>query len=61
MLSFLQVDDVRLPVEHLSALSDGLEEVPDDWDLEMIKAAREENDGTVVSIDDLAQELGVTL
>lgn len=32
---------------------------PDEWDMEMIKRAESENDGSVTSIDDLAKELGI--
>ncbi len=34
---------------------------PDDWDLEMIKTAEKENDGTTVSIESLASELKISL
>ncbi len=34
---------------------------PDEWDLEMIAAAEKENDGTSISIDILASDLGITL
>lgn len=34
---------------------------PDEWDLEMIAEAEKENDGTAISIEDLAAELGITL
>lgn len=32
---------------------------PDEWDLEMIKRAEEENDGEVITIEDFAKELGI--
>lgn len=39
-----------------------VEEVdPDEWDLQMISQAQEENDGTTISFEKLADELGVTL
>lgn len=39
-----------------------VEEVePDEWDLQMINQAQKENDGTTVSFEKLADELGVTL
>lgn len=39
-----------------------VEEVdPDEWDLQMISQAQEENDGTTISFEKLANELGVTL
>lgn len=39
-----------------------VEEVdPDEWDLQMINQAQEENDGTTISFEKLANELGVTL
>ncbi len=34
---------------------------PDEWDLEMIAQAQQENDGVTVSIDSLAAELGIAL
>lgn len=34
---------------------------PDEWDLEMIEQARQENDGEVVALDELANELGIVL
>ena len=61
LLNNLPDNKIVFVIAYLQGLSDGLEENPDDWDLEMIKAAQEENDGTVVSIDDLAGELGVSL
>lgn len=33
---------------------------PDEWDLEMIAEAKRINDGTVVSLEELAEELGVS-
>ena len=39
-----------------------VEEVdPDECDLQMINQAQEENDGTTISFEKLADELGVTL
>lgn len=39
-----------------------VEEVdPDEWDLQMINQAQEENDGTTISFEKLADELGVIL
>lgn len=39
-----------------------VEEVdPDKWDLQMINQAQEENDGTTISFEKLADELEVTL
>lgn len=39
-----------------------VEEVePDEWDLQMINQAQEENDGTTISFEKLVDELGVTL
>lgn len=35
------------------------EAVPDEWDLEMIKRAKSENDGKTVSIENLSKELGI--
>ena len=61
LLNNLPDNKIVFVIAYLQGLSDGLEESPDDWDLEMIKTAREENDGSVVSIEDLAEELGVSL
>lgn len=35
--------------------------LPDEWDLQMIEQAKQENDGATVSIDALAAELGIAL
>ena len=32
---------------------------PDEWDLEMIKQAGEENDGETISLESFAKELGI--
>lgn len=61
LLNNLPDNKIVFVIAYLQGLSDGLEETPDDWDLEMIKAAQEENDGSVVSIENLAEELGVSL
>ena len=55
LLNNLPDNKIVFVIAYLQGLSDGLEESPDDWDLEMIKTAREENDGSVVSIEDLAE------
>lgn len=34
---------------------------PDDWDLQMIAEAKQENDGQTVSIEALASDLGIAL
>lgn len=34
---------------------------PDDWDLQMIAEAKQENDGNAVSISELADDLGIAL
>lgn len=39
----------------------GEEIEPDEWDLEMIKRAKRENDGHGIPIEALAEELGITL
>lgn len=45
-------------LESLKAYAD--EEVePDMWDLQMIEQAKRENDGTVITFESLANELGV--
>ena len=37
-----------------------IEEIePDEWDLEMIKQAEEENDGEEISLESFAKELGI--
>lgn len=39
-----------------------IEEVePDEWDLKMIAEAERENDGTTITLEDLAEELGIEL
>ncbi|MCM1329773.1 MAG: hypothetical protein NC253_10080 [Ruminococcus sp.] len=58
----------RLPERQLEAVVEILkglsvpkipEVEPDEWDLEMIKRAEEDNDGETISIEDLAKELGI--
>ncbi len=39
----------------------GEEVEPDEWDLEMISRAEVENDGTTVTIEEMAEELGIAL
>ena len=34
---------------------------PDEWDLNLLTQAQKENDGTVISIEDLAKDLGIEL
>ena len=34
---------------------------PDEWDIALLKHAAQVNDGTVISLDDLAKDLGVEL
>lgn len=34
---------------------------PDEWDLQMIEQAKNNNDGETVTIDELCDELGITL
>lgn len=34
---------------------------PDDWDLQMIAEAKQENDGQTISIEALASDLGIAL
>ena len=41
------------------SLSQIPEAEPDEWDLEMIKRAENENDGETVRIEDFAKELGI--
>lgn len=41
------------------SLSQISEAEPDEWDMEMIKRAEEENDGETISIEDFAKELGI--
>lgn len=47
-------------LESLKAYA-GEEIEPDEWDLQMISQAEKENDGNTITIDQLANELGVTL
>ncbi len=60
----------RIPDEKLSFIveilernvNEDYEEVePDEWDLQMMAEAELENDGTYVTIEDLAKELGIEL
>ncbi len=34
---------------------------PDDWDLKMMAEAEKQNDGSTVSMEDIASELGIAL
>ncbi len=34
---------------------------PDEWDLQMIEQAKKENDGETITLEALADELGITL
>lgn len=34
---------------------------PDEWDLQMIAQAKKENDGCTITLDELKQELGVSV
>ena len=34
---------------------------PDDWDKEMLARAERENDGTTISLDQMAEELGIEI
>ena len=34
---------------------------PDEWDLEMMARAERENDGSTVSLEEMAEELGIEL
>jgi len=53
--------DIPLLRDRLQKLVQREETVePDEWDLEMIAEAEKENDGTAISIEDLAAELGIT-
>ena len=47
-------------LESLKAYA-GEEIEPDEWDLQMIAQAEKENDGETVTMEELAQELGITL
>ena len=47
-------------LESLKAYA-GEEIEPDEWDLQMIEEAERENDGETVTIEDIANELGVVL
>ena len=57
------VSDQRLAfivglLESLKAYA-GEDVEPDDWDLQILSEAQQENDGTTISIEKLAEELGV--
>ncbi|MCL2096058.1 MAG: hypothetical protein FWH10_04055 [Oscillospiraceae bacterium] len=47
-------------LESLKAYA-GEEIEPDEWDLKMLSDAERENDGTVVTIERLAEELGINI
>lgn len=47
-------------LESLKAYA-GEEIEPDEWDLQMIAQAKNENDGDTVTLDELKQELGITI
>ena len=34
---------------------------PDEWDMELLSEAEEENNGTFISLEDLAKDLGIAL
>ena len=34
---------------------------PDDWDMALLNEAKDENDGSVISLEQLAEDLGVAL
>lgn len=34
---------------------------PDEWDIALLRHAAQENDGTVISLEDLAKDLGIAL
>ncbi|MCX4322843.1 MAG: hypothetical protein OSJ59_07730 [Lachnospiraceae bacterium] len=59
------IPDIKLHfvVEMLESLKAyaGEEIEPDEWDLQMIAQAEQENDGETVALEDLAGELGVVL
>lgn len=59
------IPDIKLHfvVEMLELLKAyaGEEIEPDEWDLQMIAQAEQENDGETVALEDLAGELGVVL
>ena len=61
MLNNIPDSKISFVITYLQGLSDGSEEVPDEWDLEMISEARQVNDGERIDINDLAKEFGVIL
>ena len=60
------VPDSQLPyiigfIQGLQIVNTGIEEVePDEWDLKMIEEAKKENDGEMISFDDLLKKEGLT-
>mgnify|MGYP001012212899 CR=1 FL=1 len=52
----------RLPyvIDLLKGVRGG-EEPPDDWDLRLLAQAEQENDGSTISLEELAGDLGVDL
>lgn len=61
MLNNIPDSKISFVITYLQGLSDGSEEVPDEWDQEMIREARQINDGERIDIKDLAEEFGVIL
>ena len=61
MLNNIPDSKISFVITYLQGLSDGSEEVPDEWDQEMIREARQVNDGERIDINDLAKEFGVIL
>lgn len=59
------IPDIKLHfvVEMLESLKAyaGEEIEPDEWDLQMIAQAERDNDGESITLEDLANELGVVL
>ena len=53
----------RLPyvIDILRNVQSYEETEPDDWDMELLNEAEKENDGSVISLEQLAEDLGVAL
>lgn len=53
LINDLPDNKIVFVLAYLQGLADGMEEVPDSWDLDMISRAAQENDGTTVDIHSL--------
>ena len=62
LINSIAESKLPLVINVLRMIQVGYTEVqPDEWDIALLKHAAQENDGTVISLDDLAKDLGVEL